>query len=77
MAALPNMTADEVAVDKIPTLLSIFVYFDGRARPFWGQRQTKFRLFAPFLSTSEVARDLFGGCGRQNSGISLDFCLLR
>ena len=27
MAALPNMTADEVAVDKIPTLLSIFVYF--------------------------------------------------
>lgn len=43
---------------------------DEPARLFWGQRQTKFRLFAPFLSTSEVARDLFGGSGRQNSGIS-------
>ena len=46
------MTADEVAVDKIPTLLSIFVYFG-------------------------VAHAIFGGCGRQNPGISHGFCLLQ
>lgn len=67
----------EDAVDKIKVFHSIFVYFDGRVRPFWRQRQTRFRHFSRFLSTSMGARGLFGGCGRQNQGISLDFCLLR
>ena len=41
------------------------------------RRQTKFRHFDPFLSTSGTARTDFGGGGRQNSGILLRFCLLR
>ncbi|NME32469.1 hypothetical protein [Ligilactobacillus ruminis] len=65
------------AVDKIKAFLSVFVYLDGRARHFLGQRQTKFRHFSRFLSTSMVARTIFEGCGRQNQGISLSFCLLR
>ncbi|MGO4865165.1 hypothetical protein [Ligilactobacillus ruminis] len=44
---------------------------------FWRMRQTKFRHFSRFLSTSMVARTIFEGSGRQNQGISLGFCLLR
>jgi len=36
----------------------------------------KIQAFHTFLSTSEAAQADFGGGGRQNSGISLVFCLL-
>ena len=77
MAALPNMIADEsarflgVAVDKIQAFCSVFVYF-GVARGLFQNRQN-----SAFHSIFVYFGASFGGYGRQISGFSLDFCLLR
>ena len=71
----------------LPRILSFLIWIGGirserefrqiELRGLGVAAQTKFRLFAPFLSTSEVGRAGFGGSSRQNQGILLCFCLLR
>ena len=56
----------KATVDKIQAFCSIFVYFDGRARPFRGAAVNKIKVFLTVFVYFGVARDLFEGSGRQN-----------